>query len=745
MLCIGYIYLFEIKKYPWALPRLGFFILSDKSQIIDLPTSQTNQQALVRFSNELAAKLKAVKVDLSGAEKLTWRDGTLYNGDVPLPKNIPKDATVLAVSSNVDIGDKYGGFLITVKNEVEQTSVHVDESFRDVENLKIEPNPDQKIGGIKVTQGASSVTFAGAIGTITSDGHLKISSKNDFTVGKIHVAGGGSYTSGVPEEDLIESSADQESKQKLWWVGGNKLNPDISYTGIKSHVLINKQDLLPSKVSMESADSTLNYHGINVLQPQSASKVTAYFNAKPPKFVLSDKDKGTGAVFVTKDPNTQNFNIESLGYAGFSVGEKDKPDYLSWVGKDQGNDVTAIRNSASKTQEITFRDSAETSNTVGEVGLGASTHVISKVNGKFGVASSVFGLASRIDYTTTFNLVNKDKQSQQFALFPSGTTTTGGAPKGIITTGGAPESGDTPRVAVSAVVPPAPIATIVTQSKSESSLNKKFPPLDPLSAAKERLHAVKRYVDNPSRGDKEKRGLLQELNKINDQMGAWIHAGGSEQESRRARYTELYENMNENHKRILKELGVTGPKDLTNYGISTNTPTIRTAKGIGEIAPTKKQQSNNPLFNQPSPHNKKSRPIVKRTQSTNRPHPSLPSSPLTNWQSDSTITQVSFNKGEKFVFRGSLIGKTNDEILVERLSSLEEGRRLKNDFDWVSDISKSRLSQSYALKYGITVGYKEQEKEDTTLIYFENKRPYKLPKNLARDFLDTLERKRNAK
>ncbi len=26
MLCIGYIYPFEIKKYPWALPRLGFFI-----------------------------------------------------------------------------------------------------------------------------------------------------------------------------------------------------------------------------------------------------------------------------------------------------------------------------------------------------------------------------------------------------------------------------------------------------------------------------------------------------------------------------------------------------------------------------------------------------------------------------------------------------------------------------------------------------------------------------------------------
>ncbi|MEK6874432.1 MAG: hypothetical protein AABX52_01640, partial [Nanoarchaeota archaeon] len=64
----------DLDRFRWDL------ILSDKSQIIDLPTSQTNQQALVRFSDELAAKLKAEKIDLSGAEKLTWRDGTLYNG-----------------------------------------------------------------------------------------------------------------------------------------------------------------------------------------------------------------------------------------------------------------------------------------------------------------------------------------------------------------------------------------------------------------------------------------------------------------------------------------------------------------------------------------------------------------------------------------------------------------------------------------------------------------------------------------
>ncbi len=58
----------DLNRFRWDL------ILSDKSQIIDLPTLQTNQQALVRFSDELAAKLKVMKIDLFGAKTLTWRD-----------------------------------------------------------------------------------------------------------------------------------------------------------------------------------------------------------------------------------------------------------------------------------------------------------------------------------------------------------------------------------------------------------------------------------------------------------------------------------------------------------------------------------------------------------------------------------------------------------------------------------------------------------------------------------------------
>ncbi|MEK6874818.1 MAG: hypothetical protein AABX52_03665, partial [Nanoarchaeota archaeon] len=428
-------------------------------------------------------------------------------------KNIPKGASVLALSSNVGIGGKYGGFLITVENKVVQTSVHVDESVRDVENLKIESNPDQSIGGIKVTQGVSSVTFAGAIGTISSDGNLKISSEKDFTVGKINVAGEGSYIVGGEFDDHITGA----------WSIGDKKNPIISYTGMNSELKIDQNGRLDHvkivRTNLKNPiDGTLIYKGISI-QPVGPKAVTAYFNAKPPKFVLPDK--GTGAVFVTKNSNTQNFNIESLGYAGFSVGKKDQPDYLSWVGMDDGNHIIAKRDYTKKVQDITFQDFAETSNTVGEVGLGAGKYVIGKVDGRFGVRSSVFGLASRIDYPTTFNFVKNDGQPQRFALFPSGT----------IKTGGPPESDGSKGIVRVGITPPAPVATITTPSIQPIPPSE-IKPLDPLLAAGERLHAVKRYVIT-SRNNHEKEMLVQELNKINEQMGAWVKTGGTEEQKNR--------------------------------------------------------------------------------------------------------------------------------------------------------------------------------------------------------------------
>ncbi|MEK6874290.1 MAG: hypothetical protein AABX52_00915, partial [Nanoarchaeota archaeon] len=178
---------------------------------------------------------------------------------------------------------------------------------------------------------------------------------------------------------------------------------------------------------------------------------------------------------------------------------------------------------------------------------------------------------------------------------------------------------------MSAVVPPAPIATSVTTSPSgQFSSQKKIEPLDPLSAARERLHAVKNYVNNPSRSDKEKTALLQELNKINDQIGAWANTGGSEQGSRQVRYTTLYPSMNRYYHQIAQEIGTPQTKDLTNYGLLTNAPTIRKTNEIEKIASTKEQQPNNPPVNQPSQHNKKPRTIVKGTQSTRGPITDIP-------------------------------------------------------------------------------------------------------------------------
>ncbi len=118
------------------------------------------------------------------------------------------------------------------------------------------------------------------------------------------------------------------------------------------------------------------------------------------------------------------------------------------------------------------------------------------------------------------------------------------------------------------VVPPLPVTTSVTQSLSEPVLQQGSLPLDPLSAARERLHAVKEYVDNPSRTDSEKIMLVQQLNKINEQMGAWVKTGGTEeQKNRQTQYNKMYPKMNDKHKEILQALGVTELKDLTNYGI----------------------------------------------------------------------------------------------------------------------------------------------------------------------------------
>ncbi|MEK6874934.1 MAG: hypothetical protein AABX52_04255, partial [Nanoarchaeota archaeon] len=356
--------------------------------------------------------------------------------------------------------------------------------------------------------------------------------------------------------------------------------------------------------------------------------------------------------------------------------------------------------------------------------------------------------------------------SQQFALFPSGT----------ITTGGSPEPDNSEQIAEKDIIPPAPVVRITKPPQPRPVPKQGIQPLDPLSAARERLHAVKDYVNNPSRSDKEKNVLLQELNKINDQIGAWANTGGSEQGSRQVRYTTLYPSMNRYYHQIAQEIGTPQTKDLTNYGLLTNTPIIRKTKEIEKekIVSTKEQPSNPPIFNQPS-QPKKSRTIVKRTPppsipitaipnyltgadkmsrqptSGSKTYPDvgnsrlpsvLPKPSLTNWQSDSTITKVSFNKGDRFVFRGSF-PKTHDQRLEERLSSLQEGSRLQSDLKGFSDIFKNSFSRSYILKQDISAGYKDQDK-DITFIYFGDKEPYKLPKDLARDFLDTLKRKRNA-